>query len=225
MTPTCPKCGSALHRGTNGIEPIDGCLKCCEWYPVTITQTVSAATIDAGNGPAMHTDRARMPVHAPDAQKSASGQGGRKKRATAAQVPTEHAEQVALIEWANANAASVPELAMLFAIPNSGAGAQKGRAGWLKAEGVKPGVPDLMLPIARNGFHGMFLELKRTKGGVVSEDQACWIVDLCNAGYSAYYYRGWERAARNICAYLGIDPAQHGLPSVADALRALGEGE
>src|SRR5262245_64718583 len=49
---------------------------------------------------------------------------------------------------------------LCFAIPNGGA-RDVITAGRLKAEGVRAGVPDVCLPVARAGYHGLFLEVKR----------------------------------------------------------------
>lgn len=51
----------------------------------------------------------------------------------------------------------------LFAIPNGGR-RSKVEAGIMQAEGVTPGVSDLFLMIASNGWHGMFIEMKYGKG-------------------------------------------------------------
>ncbi len=74
-------------------------------------------------------------------------------------VPTEHQEQVCVIDWASLNKKKHPALRWLFAVPN---GAHKSRAAALKfqKEGLKPGVSDLFLPEARGGYNGLF-EMKR----------------------------------------------------------------
>ena len=54
-------------------------------------------------------------------------------------------EQVALFGWAEYNEAYYPELRLLYAIPNGGH-RHKAMSAELKAEGVKPGVPNLCLP-------------------------------------------------------------------------------
>ena len=84
--------------------------------------------------------------------------------------PTEEAEQTAVIEWATIMEKQFPELALLHHCPNGEArnpiiGAK------LKRMGVKAGVPDLFLPVPRGGFHGLWIEMKRRKGGRVSEGQ------------------------------------------------------
>ena len=40
--------------------------------------------------------------------------------------------------------------------------------------GVKSGVPDLMLPIPKGGYHGLFIELKKEVGGITSKEQIDW---------------------------------------------------
>ena len=82
----------------------------------------------------------------------------------------EHQHQVAVVEWfAWAHKGlGVPEFALL-AVPNAGAGAQRGQAGKMKAEGVRSGVPDLLLPVARhasNGGNGLAIEMKAPDGRV-----------------------------------------------------------
>ena len=63
---------------------------------------------------------------------------------------SEHQEQKALIQWARLNQQRFPELDLLFAIPNGGLRNIR-VARKLKSEGVKPGVSDLFLPVARKG--------------------------------------------------------------------------
>lgn len=92
-------------------------------------------------------------------------------------VPSEHQEQCMLFAWA----AYRPVLALLHAIPNGGKRDIRTDA-MLKAEGVKPGVPDIFLPIARGPYHGMYIELKRRKGGVLSKEQEAWIRALDGRG-------------------------------------------
>lgn len=113
---------------------------------------------------------------------------------------TEHQHQAALFKWANMQAATMPELALMFAIPNGG---QRNIivATRLKAEGVKSGVPDIFLPVARGGAHGLFIELKTTKGKP-SGNQREWIGDLAFMGYSAVFCYGWEDAKDTILEYL-----------------------
>lgn len=115
--------------------------------------------------------------------------------------PTEHQEQSALFAWAKAMEWRMPELKLLYAIPNGGK-RSKATAALLKAEGVKPGVPDICLPVARSGWHGMYIELKRRKGGRLSEEQRMWMSALETAGYRCCVCNGWEKAQEIITRYL-----------------------
>lgn len=118
------------------------------------------------------------------------------------QIPTEHQEQTALFEWAEWMEKIMPELALMFAIPNGGHRSKQTGA-LLKAEGVKAGVPDICLPVPRGDKHGMYIEMKRRKGSSVSADQLKWLEALMREGYECHVCRGCEEAKRVILAYLG----------------------
>lgn len=115
--------------------------------------------------------------------------------------PTEGQEQATLISWANMRVNKYPELRLLFHIPNGGSRG-KAEAAHFKSEGVKSGVPDLFLPVARGPYHGLFIELKRQKGGRVSEAQKKWLAALTVQGYAAVVAYGWKDAAAVIDDYL-----------------------
>ncbi len=113
---------------------------------------------------------------------------------------SEHTEQVALFRWAAVQKCTLPELALMFAIPNGGH-RSKAVAAKLKAEGVKPGVPDICLPVARGGYHGLFIELKAGKNKA-SAAQTDWITGLNFQGYCAVCLTGWDAARNWIELYL-----------------------
>jgi len=114
---------------------------------------------------------------------------------------TENQEQAALFEWAELSQGRYPELALLHAVPNGGI--RDGRtAAILKRTGVKAGVPDICLPVPRNGFGSLYIELKRRKGGVVSVNQRMWLNALKTAGNKAVICKGWEEARDEIIKYL-----------------------
>lgn len=117
---------------------------------------------------------------------------------------SEHAEQAALFRWAEFARVRLPELALLFAIPNGGH-RNKVTAARLKVEGVKRGVPDVCLPVARNGAHGLWIELKAGRGRPTPE-QIGWIRALRRQGYVAAICQGWEEARSLIEGYLTADP-------------------
>ena len=72
----------------------------------------------------------------------------------------------------------------------------------MKREGVLAGVSDIMLPVARNGWHGLYVELK-IKGGRLSDSQKWWIMRVTEQGYMAKVAFGWVEAKGIIEGYLG----------------------
>ena len=115
--------------------------------------------------------------------------------------PSEHQEQSALIRWAWYRSATLPELNLLFAIPNGGR-RDAATGAMLKREGTKRGVPDLFLAVARGSCAGLFLELKRREGGRISPEQADWHDRLRAAGYAVVVAYGFDEAVRAIESYL-----------------------
>lgn len=113
--------------------------------------------------------------------------------------PSEHLEQVQLV--AMVEAAYPREAAMLFAIPNGG-DRNILVAAKLKKEGVRRGVPDMFLALPRGGWHGLFIEMKRRRGGVVSPEQAAYIEALRAQGYRAEVCKGCDEALEVLRDYL-----------------------
>ena len=112
----------------------------------------------------------------------------------------EHREQVFLFSWAAWAATERPELALMFAVPNGGRrDAVTGKR--LKDEGVKPGVPDIILPVARGEYHGLFIELK-AGAGRPSAEQRGWLAALAAQGYRAAVCRGAAEAMALLEEYL-----------------------
>lgn len=108
---------------------------------------------------------------------------------------------VTLFSWAAMQSGKYPELNLLYHVPNGGS-RHKAEAGRLRAEGVKAGVPDLCLPVARGQYHGLYIELKRQRGGRTSDHQSEWLDALSAQGYKAALCYGWEQAAGTIIEYL-----------------------
>lgn len=116
-------------------------------------------------------------------------------------VATEAQEQAALFRWAAYSRVKYPALDLLFAIPNGGR-RDLIEAKHLKEQGVKPGVPDICLPVPSGRYTALFIELKRRKKGEVSEEQRGWIAALNRVGCKAVVCRGWEEARQAIEEYL-----------------------
>lgn len=115
-------------------------------------------------------------------------------------VDYESGAQSALIYWARLREKYYPELALLFHIPNGGTRNQK-EAASLKRQGVKAGVPDLCLPVARCGYHGLFIELKVGKNKQ-TKNQIEWQDKLNAQGYLSVCCWGWQSAQELIENYL-----------------------
>lgn len=115
--------------------------------------------------------------------------------------PTEDVEQAQLFAWAQYASGKYPELALMYHIPNGGKRG-KAEAARFKAQGVKAGVPDICLPVARGKYHGLYIELKRVKGGRVSEAQEEYIDALRKQGYRVEVCFGMEQARDVIVEYM-----------------------
>jgi len=73
----------------------------------------------------------------------------------------EHRIQAGCFHWFNLQYPKF--MGLLYSVPNGG-WRNKTTAAKLKAEGVIPGVADLALDIARQGYHGLKIEMKTDKG-------------------------------------------------------------
>ena len=113
---------------------------------------------------------------------------------------SEHDHQVSLFQWLDVAKAQHPELALAFAIPNGGQ-RHKAVAAKLKAEGVKPGVPDVFLPVARCGYHGLFIEMKFGKNQQTPAQRE-WEHKLLMERYMVATCYSWEKARDVILTYI-----------------------
>ncbi len=118
-------------------------------------------------------------------------------------VGSEDSEQEALFAWASWKCRGKPyeELQRMYAIPNGGLRNAR-TAVTLKRTGVKAGVPDVFLPAKRQGYGGMYIEMKRRKGGVVSQAQKEFMADLISYGYYVKVCHGFDEARDAITEYL-----------------------
>ena len=114
----------------------------------------------------------------------------------------ERDEQETLFRWAAYAAGRWPALKLMYHVPNGGSRDVR-EARRMKGQGVKAGVPDICLPAARGGYHGLYIELKRPRGGRVSEAQGEWIEALRREGYRAEVCAGFDQARAVIEEYLG----------------------
>lgn len=120
----------------------------------------------------------------------------------------EHAEQVALFKWAALHERIEPRLKLMFAVPNGGK-RDAIAARWLKDEGLKAGVPDIILPVwssmpAGKLFGCLVIEMKSERNGRVSKPQKEWAktFELYGSGVHAVCW-SWVSAVEAIAVYLG----------------------
>ena len=66
----------------------------------------------------------------------------------------------------------------------------KKEAARLRAIGTRKGIPDFLIFDPPPPFRGVAVEMKREKGGRVSEDQRLWIEALSELGWVAFVARG-----------------------------------
>jgi len=115
---------------------------------------------------------------------------------------SESEEQKALIQWAKFQEKKYPELKLLYHCPNGGS-RNKIEAADLKRQGVKPGVPDLFLPVPRNNKAGLFIEMKVGRNKC-TDNQKKWIRALMEQGYEVKVCYSAEEAIQVIKRYLNI---------------------
>ena len=116
-------------------------------------------------------------------------------------VPTEAEEQKMLFEWASYMQQRFRELELMYHVPNGGK-RDAIEAAHMKQQGVKAGVPDICLPVARHGYHALYIELKRRDGGKLSVFQKTFLVKLEQQGNLCIVAKGAEAAANAIKEYL-----------------------
>ena len=115
----------------------------------------------------------------------------------------EDTEQIKLMNWAKSMEDVKPELHLLFHIPNGG---KRGKleAERFKAMGVKAGVPDLMLPVPRGKYKGIFIEMKYGDN-TVSVHQRVFMRAAQDNGYYCVVCYGAAAAKRAIQIYLSLN--------------------
>lgn len=119
---------------------------------------------------------------------------------------SEHQEQADVVEYLQRKYPHV----LFWSTPN-GARLSSGkdkrlsaiRMNGLKAEGLLPGVSDLIIFEPHGGYSAMFLEMKKRYGGEVSENQMWFLREIeQRGGYGVVAY-GADEAMAFIDDYLG----------------------
>lgn len=117
--------------------------------------------------------------------------------------PLEAWEQEQLFIWRQRNQNKYPGLKLLNG-SLCGVRLRPGQRLKAKRQGMPKGFPDIGLPIVCYLWTGLYIELKRVKGGVTSPEQKWWLEQLNEQGYKAIVAKGHEEAIKIIKEYLGI---------------------
>lgn len=115
--------------------------------------------------------------------------------------PLEHDIQCAFFQMVRLHEERHPVLKMVFAIPNAGAGAQRGQAGKMKAEGVRAGIPDIFCAVPVGIDSGWWCEFKRPKAKLRPEQKEMG-EQLLVRGYSVCICYSAEEAWLRLRDYL-----------------------
>ena len=112
---------------------------------------------------------------------------------------SEHDEQVTVCEYLKA--LNLP----FYAVPNAAKRSLR-LAKWYKDEGLSAGVPDLCIPVARGGFHSLYIEMKRPDGSTkdITDNQIKWAKRLSDEGMAVLVCFGAEKAIACVDWYLNL---------------------
>lgn len=115
-------------------------------------------------------------------------------------VPTEKQEQIAFMDWVRLQPGIHP---YCIHIANQRR-ANLAYGALLKRMGVRAGVSDIFIAIPRNGASGLWIEFKRSKGGVISPEQRTWLCRMLDVGYAAKIAHGCDEAIEIVKGYFGM---------------------
>jgi len=100
-----------------------------------------------------------------------------------------------------------PDIGELLIHPPNGGFRKNAFEGWrLKQAGVRAGVSDLFLPIARGGYFGLWIEFKAAppNNAPVSDNQKKWLELMAAQGYATHICLGVEAAMKVLDEYMAL---------------------
>ncbi len=124
---------------------------------------------------------------------------------------SEHVMQRKVFEWSKLHEHLYPDLKLLFAVPNAGKRSRFER-GFALEEGLKKGVPDIWLPVAKLGpprrggktevlARGLVIEMKRRPNALTPE-QGWWLDSMRDQHWQTNVCWSFEEAVGVIEEYL-----------------------
>ncbi len=124
---------------------------------------------------------------------------------TGIQIPLEHQEQRALVQWLSYH----PIVADYFCKNNNEGKRTPYQGHYLKLLGFRSGVADLLIYYPNKTHHGLWLEIKRNKTYTKSErSTSTWILQekfletVKSVGYAGEFCYGFEHGKHLIETYL-----------------------
>ena len=115
------------------------------------------------------------------------------------EAPSEAEEQIKLVVWLEKQGLRVVGSA-------NGGKRHLFEAVKLKRMGLATGFPDIFVPLASGGYHGLMIEMKKAKGGALSAAQRDWLNYLRSQKYYAECAHGFEEAREMVLKYLSLTP-------------------
>ena len=125
------------------------------------------------------------------------------KKPRSPRIDREGNEQTAFFTWLQLQHPSVFDIA--YHTPNGGH-RSKSEGGRLKGQGVKAGVPDVCIALAKGGYFGLYIEFKATPphDSAVSSSQYDWLINLEKNGYKTVVCKGLDSLMAEVEAYLKL---------------------
>lgn len=122
---------------------------------------------------------------------------------------SESATQISCVKWFKIVFAKYEGL--LFSIPNgSKLGGKVNKNGFhiqgaiLKGEGMQAGVADLFFALPKNGFNGLFIEMK-TPIGTLQPEQRKFLESMSTVGYACAVCRSLNEFETTVKAYVNSE--------------------
>lgn len=113
---------------------------------------------------------------------------------------SEHSEQVFVFQWADLQMGKWPELEFMFHVPNGMKTTAKIKH-MFKQAGLRPGCPDIWLPVPRRGYNGLVIELK-LPGQKPRDNQVRWLDFLSSQNWFATTCEGGDDAVETLTWYM-----------------------
>lgn len=110
----------------------------------------------------------------------------------------EQQHQIALIDWVKL---TLPEFRDDINLASFGENIGPRRMATLKKMGLTPSYPDLVVYLARGGYHGLLIEMKKPNGRL-TKDQKDNHARLLSNGYQVHTCYSWDEARQRIEEYL-----------------------